>query len=164
MKSEVGFCFKIFKEWYQENRENAYLALKYPKASGALRQAPDPTPKRAHFTRTMLLHMVNNLGLSRSGPPRSNPGSAPATYKSFWPQEEGSISFMYTYIFIKKHPCRRLVTPQQGPLEPHNVYDLKISLIYNSKLHYNVIYIKTSLLCTICEMQAIGLMAQLSAV
>ena len=69
MKSEVGFCFKIFKEWYQENRQNAYLALKYPRASGALRRAPDPMPKRARFAHTMLLCTISNLGLSQSGPP-----------------------------------------------------------------------------------------------
>ena len=43
--------------------------MKYPRASGALRWDPDPTLKRAHFTRTMLLCTIGNLGLSRSGPP-----------------------------------------------------------------------------------------------
>ena len=52
--------------------------MKYPRASGALRWALDPTLKRAHFACTTLLHTIGNLGLSRSGPPpRSNPGSAP---------------------------------------------------------------------------------------
>ena len=43
--------------------------MKYPRASGTLRQAPDPTLKRACFTHTTLLRTVSNLGLSRSGPP-----------------------------------------------------------------------------------------------
>ena len=43
--------------------------MKYPRASGALRQAPDPTLKRARFTHVTLLHTVSNLGLSRSGAP-----------------------------------------------------------------------------------------------
>ena len=43
--------------------------MKYPRASRALRQAPDPTLKPARFTGTMLLHTIGNLGLSRSGPP-----------------------------------------------------------------------------------------------
>ena len=43
--------------------------MKYPRASGALRWAPDPMLKRAHFTHTTLLHTVSNLHLSRSGPP-----------------------------------------------------------------------------------------------
>ena len=51
--------------------------MKYPRASGVLRQAPDPMLKRAHFTRMTLLRTIGNLGLSRSGPPQSNPGSAP---------------------------------------------------------------------------------------
>ena len=52
--------------------------MKYPRATGALRQAPDPMLKRARFAHTMLLHTVGNLGLSRSGgSPWSNPGSAP---------------------------------------------------------------------------------------
>ena len=70
----------LFQNYYKkapQNGENAYLVMKYPRASGALRWAPDPTLKRAHFARTMLLRTVGNLGLSRSGPPRSNPGSAP---------------------------------------------------------------------------------------
>ena len=53
--------------------------MKYPRASGALRRAPDPMLKRACFACMMLLHTIGNLGLSQSGPPpRSNPGSAPA--------------------------------------------------------------------------------------
>ena len=68
MKSEVGFCFKIFKEWYQENRENTYLALKYL-SFWCPKWAPDPMPKTAHFARTTLLCTIGNLGLSRSGAP-----------------------------------------------------------------------------------------------
>ena len=52
--------------------------MKYPRASRALRRAPDPMLKRARFARTVLLPTVGNLGLSWSGaPPWSNPGSAP---------------------------------------------------------------------------------------
>ena len=50
-----------------QNGENAYLVMKYPRASGALRWAPDPTLKRACFARMTLLRTVGNLGLSRSG-------------------------------------------------------------------------------------------------
>ena len=53
--------------------------MKYPRASGTLRQAPDPTLKRACFARTTMLRTLSNLGLSRSGAPKSNPGSAPET-------------------------------------------------------------------------------------
>ena len=62
----------LIKKLYKKvplNGENAYLVMKYPRASRALRQAPDPTLKRARFARTMLLHTVGNLGLSRSGGP-----------------------------------------------------------------------------------------------
>ena len=62
----------LFQKLYKkvpQNGENAYLVMKYPRASGALRWAPDPTLKRARFTRTMLLCTVGNLGLSRSGAP-----------------------------------------------------------------------------------------------
>ena len=52
-----------------QNGENAYFVMKYPRASGALRQAPDPMLKRARFACTTLLCTVGNLGLSRSGPP-----------------------------------------------------------------------------------------------
>ena len=43
--------------------------MKYPRASRALRWAPDPTLKRAHFAHTTLLHTIGNLGLSRSEAP-----------------------------------------------------------------------------------------------
>ena len=43
--------------------------MKYPRASGALRRAPDPTLKRARLAHTMLLRTIGNLGLSRSGAP-----------------------------------------------------------------------------------------------
>ena len=52
-----------------QNGENAYLAMKYPRASRALRRAPDPTLKRAHFTCMTLLRTIGNLSLSRSGLP-----------------------------------------------------------------------------------------------
>ena len=43
--------------------------MKYPRASRALRQAPDPTLKGASFARMTLLHTIGNLHLSRSGAP-----------------------------------------------------------------------------------------------
>ena len=43
--------------------------MKYPRASRALRRAPDPTLKRARFAHTTLLHTIGNLGLSRSWAP-----------------------------------------------------------------------------------------------
>ena len=41
--------------------------MKYPRASGALRWAPDPMLKRAYFAHMTLLCTVSNVGLSRSG-------------------------------------------------------------------------------------------------
>ena len=41
--------------------------MKYPRASGVLRWAPDPMLKGAHFACTTLLCTVGNLSLSRSG-------------------------------------------------------------------------------------------------
>ena len=43
--------------------------MKYPRASRALRQSPDPTLKRARFTHMTLLCTISNLGLSQSGVP-----------------------------------------------------------------------------------------------
>ena len=65
--------------------------MKYPRASGALRRAPDHMLKRAHFTRTTLLCTVSNLGLSRSrappdqilDPPRY-PGTKPQHWQIWW--------------------------------------------------------------------------------
>ena len=54
---------------YQENKENTYLAMKTPKASGALRRAPDPTPRYAHFAHPTLLCYVGKIGWTRAGPP-----------------------------------------------------------------------------------------------
>ena len=48
---------------YQENLENTYLAMKTPKASGALRQAPDPTPRYARFTHPTPLRYVGKICL-----------------------------------------------------------------------------------------------------
>ena len=61
---------KTSKQPNKEKEEKAVcIVMKYPRASRALRWAPDPTLKRAHFTHMMLLCTVGNLGLSRSGPP-----------------------------------------------------------------------------------------------
>ena len=54
---------------YQENQENTYLAMKTPKASGALRWAPDPMPRYARFARPTPLHYVGNIGRTRAGAP-----------------------------------------------------------------------------------------------
>ena len=54
---------------YHENEENTYLAMKTPKASGALRRAPDPMPRYAHFTRLTPLRYVGKIGQTRAGAP-----------------------------------------------------------------------------------------------
>ena len=54
---------------YQENQENTYLAMKTPKASGTLRQAPDPMPRYAHFTHPIPLCYVGKIGRTRAGAP-----------------------------------------------------------------------------------------------
>ena len=43
--------------------------MKTPKASGALRWAPDPTPTYAHFTRPTPLLYIGKIGRTRAGPP-----------------------------------------------------------------------------------------------
>ena len=53
-------CQNITKR-YSENRENAYLAMKNPAASRALRQAPDPWPTSARFAHMISLHYVGNI-------------------------------------------------------------------------------------------------------
>ena len=51
--------------------------MKTPKASGALRQAPDPTPRYARFTHPTPLRCISKIGWTRAGaPPWPNPGSA----------------------------------------------------------------------------------------
>ena len=42
MKFLIDFQCQNITKRYSENRENAYLAMKNPSASGALRQAPTP--------------------------------------------------------------------------------------------------------------------------
>ena len=54
--------------------ENAYLSIKYPKVSRALKQTPDPGYKwlaQLHFATWA------TFGLTSCPPPWSNPGSAP---------------------------------------------------------------------------------------
>ena len=51
MKFYIDFQCQNITKRYSENRENAYLAMKNPSASGALRRAPDPRPTSARFTR-----------------------------------------------------------------------------------------------------------------
>ena len=60
----IFYYFKNSIKKVPQNGENAYLVMKYPRASGALRWAPDPMLKRARFAHTMLLHTIGNLGLS----------------------------------------------------------------------------------------------------
>ena len=51
--------------------------MKTPKASGALRWAPDPTPRYAHFVCPTPLHYIGKIGQTRAGAPLwPNPGSA----------------------------------------------------------------------------------------
>ena len=49
--------------------------MKTPKASGALRLAPDPMPTYAHFTFMTPFCYTGKFGLTRVAP-RPNPGSA----------------------------------------------------------------------------------------
>ena len=49
--------------------ENAYLSIKNPKASRALKQALDPWPQIARFTRATLLRYVGNFRSQDLGPP-----------------------------------------------------------------------------------------------
>ena len=61
MKFYIDFQCQNITKGYSENRENAYLAMKNPLASGALRQAPDPPPTSAHFARVTSLRYVSNV-------------------------------------------------------------------------------------------------------
>ena len=49
--------------------ENAYLSIKNPKASRALKQALDPGHKIAHFARVTVLCYVSNFRPQNLGPP-----------------------------------------------------------------------------------------------
>ena len=49
--------------------ENAYLSIKNPKASRALKQALGPQPQNAHFTRMTPLRYVGNFRPQKLGPP-----------------------------------------------------------------------------------------------
>ena len=61
MKFYIDFSMSKYHKKYSENRENAYLAMKNPSASGALRWAPDPQPTSAHFTHVTSFHYVGNI-------------------------------------------------------------------------------------------------------
>ena len=56
--------------------------MKTQKASGALRQAPDPMPTYAHFAHTTLLYHIGKIGQTRAGPLWPNPGSATEKVKT----------------------------------------------------------------------------------
>ena len=43
--------------------------MKTPKASGALRRAPDPMPRYARFAHPTPLHYLGKIGRTRAGPP-----------------------------------------------------------------------------------------------
>ena len=49
--------------------ENAYLSIKNPKASRALKQALDPSRKIARFARATALHYIGNFRPQNLGPP-----------------------------------------------------------------------------------------------
>ena len=57
MKFYIDFQCQNITKRYSENRENAYLAMKNPSASGALRWALTS----AHFARVTSLHYVGNI-------------------------------------------------------------------------------------------------------
>ena len=61
MKFYIDFQCQNITKRYSENRENAYLAMKNPSASGALRCAPDPPPTSAHFA-TSAIYAKRHLG------------------------------------------------------------------------------------------------------
>ena len=60
MKFYIDFQCQNITKRYSENRENAYLAMKNPSASGALR-APDPWPTSAHYAHATSLCYVGNI-------------------------------------------------------------------------------------------------------
>ena len=61
MKFYIDFQCQNITKRYSENRENAYLAMKNPSASGAIRQALDPRPTSAHFAHATSLRYVGNI-------------------------------------------------------------------------------------------------------
>ena len=91
--------------------------MKYLRASGALRWAPDLMLKRAHFACMMLLHTIGNLGLSPSEAPPLikswiRPCSSPsqnhgrtclASYRALW-LLYGRLHFLTSlWIYIIKY-------------------------------------------------------------
>ena len=61
MKFYIDFQCQNITKRYSENRENAYLAMKSPSASGALRWAPDPQLTRLRFAMSAI-YAKRNLG------------------------------------------------------------------------------------------------------
>ena len=61
MKFYIDFQCQNITKRYSENRENAYLAMKNPSTSRALRRAPDPRPTSAHFACATSLRYVGNV-------------------------------------------------------------------------------------------------------
>ena len=61
MKFYIDFQCQNITKRYSENRENAYLAMKNPLASGALRQTLDPRPTSARFAHATSLSYVGNI-------------------------------------------------------------------------------------------------------
>ena len=57
----MKFYIEVLRKRYSENRENAYLAMKNPSASGALRWALDPRPTSACFARATSLRYISNI-------------------------------------------------------------------------------------------------------
>ena len=61
MKFYIDFQCQNITKRYSENRENAYLAMKNPSASGALKRAPDPQLTSACFAHVTSLHYIGNI-------------------------------------------------------------------------------------------------------
>ena len=61
MKFYIDFQCQNITKRYSENRENAYLAMNNPSASGALRWALDPRPTSARFA-TSAIYAKRSLG------------------------------------------------------------------------------------------------------
>ena len=65
----------MYKKWEKESKVTRKNIGEYifshetPKASGALRRAPDPTPRYARFTCLTPLRYVGKIGRTRAGPP-----------------------------------------------------------------------------------------------
>ena len=87
MKFYIDFQCQNVTKRYSENRENAYLAMKNPSASGALSQAPDPQPTSACFT-TSAIFAKRNLD-----PPLTK------SWIHYWFKRKNSLTVLLSELF-----------------------------------------------------------------